>query len=107
MAELDVEPTSQTVNGFHPPNARDQDSPNPPDVLGYLENLLTITLGATHDDLHARNSLLSSDQRPETIERCVSFLQSYRVGLYAQKRERNGIEVNGVNGEHGRLQSGF
>lgn len=95
MADLELEP-SQPVNGYHAPAVNGSSpSVDPADVVAYLSSLLTITLGASKRDLESQYGILGEDVQEETVDRCVSFLQSFRTALYAQKRELPHLQNGG------------
>lgn len=64
-------------------------------VVGYLTDLLQITLGATRKDLEARGSLLSKARHADTVQRCTRFASESQVALYVQKDVLVLEEVNG------------
>ena len=105
MAEADLD-TPHGVNGSAnpqaPPAATPQLHPFPSQLEEYLSSLLSVTLGADRSDLEAEGGLLSGARHGETIERCLHFLSSPRVALYAQKHRGLAVESDGTSGPQGR-----
>ena len=54
-------------------------------VVDYLVSVVTITLGATRDDLESPGSLLSKTNYADTLQRCTRFASDAQVALYIQK----------------------
>ncbi|KAB8342928.1 hypothetical protein FH972_022525 [Carpinus fangiana] len=92
MAELETEGAPR-LNGFSAPqsNAAELD---PAQLVEYLSRLLSVTLGASEQDLNAPGSLLSPAARSETISRCFRFLNESQEALYAQKQ----LQADKANG---------
>jgi dynein heavy chain 1 len=58
---------------------------NPSDLVDHLTKVLSITLGATEQDLKANGSILSEARYLETLSKCSRFAAEPIVALYASK----------------------
>ena len=76
---------------------------DPSTIIDHLVDLLSITLGASHEDLKSHGSLLSETKRAETLQRCQRFATESQVVLYVQKELVSADKANGVNGHSGRI----
>ena len=92
---MEVEAPSPKVNGYHTPPPASDASLDPSQVLDYLESLLSLTLGASKDELEGDRNPLSDGQRQRTVEVGLGFLTGQRVALYASKREEQASQING------------
>lgn len=54
-------------------------------VVDYLVSVVSITLGATREDLESPGSLLSKTSYADTLQRCTRFASDAQVALYIQK----------------------
>lgn len=96
-----MEVASPGANGqVPPPNHSNSIDPNL--VVDHLVDVLTITLGASRDDLEGPGNLLSRSKRSETIQRCTRFALESQVVLYIQKESVSADATNGVNGTSGK-----
>ena len=101
MADLDLcSPTGGTVpngaSGDHAPQLHTGSALiASSDLKQYLSDLLSVTLGASRQELEAENSFLSPSLLPDTVDRCRRFLQSRRVALYAVKLGNERVEADG------------
>ena len=91
---MDVE-ASSVVNGFHDALPSVDLSLDAAAVLDYISSLLSLTLGASKEDLESDHNVLSDSERNKTLERCLSFLNGPRVALYVSKRELQIPQANG------------
>ena len=64
-------------------------------VMIYLSNLLEVTLGASPDDLKSSGSLLSPENRADSIQRCTRFASESQMALYVQKDLPSSELMNG------------
>lgn len=66
-------------------------------IVEYLAKVLEITLGATRQELERAGSLLSSDARPHTIQRCTRFASETQVALYVTKEIASAEAIEGIS----------
>ena len=71
-------------------------------IVDHLVDLLSITLGASPEDLEGHGSLLSKAKKAETIARCQRFASDTQTVLYVLKDIVTAERINGVNGSTGR-----
>ena len=75
---------------------------DPQAIVTYLSNVLEVTLGASHDELAGRGSLLHPDLLQETVSRCQRFALEPQISLYVLRQisytQQNG-QING-DGAH-------
>jgi dynein heavy chain 1 len=83
-------PTSPKTNGT------DAFVVDPNLIVEYLASVLEITLGATRQDLERNGSLLSSESRPHTIQRCTRFSSENQAALYVTKDITSSGGIDGV-----------
>jgi len=103
MADIEVAEPLQ-VNGAsdHPlPSSQLGQSLDPEILINYLSLLLSVTLGASQDDLEGSGSLLSAEEVPHTVKLCTRFLSEAQVALYAQKNAVSSINRDGSPGDPG------
>lgn len=74
---------------------------DPDKVVEHLAAVVTIALGATHEDLEREGSLLSPENYADTVQRCTRFASDSQVALYIQKEV-----VLGANIADGPLDNG-
>lgn len=79
------------------PKGMDAFSVDPALIVEYLAKVLEVTLGATRQELEKDGSLLSSDARPHTIQRCTRFALENQVALYVTKEIASAEAVEGVS----------
>ena len=76
-------------------------------IVDHLADLLSITLGASSEDLESHGSLLSKAKKAETIARCQRFASDTQTVLYVLKDLIPTERTNGVNGSTGMYASPF
>ncbi|EEP80390.1 dynein heavy chain [Uncinocarpus reesii 1704] len=82
-------------NGLPPPDTFP--TTDPTIVVQHLAEVLQGTLGALRKDLESSGNLLSTENYPETLQKCSRFAAESQTAVYAHKElveveERNGIE---------------
>jgi dynein heavy chain 1 len=85
-------------------------SPTPPaldpnTIVEHLEKVLDISLGATHQDLYAPGSLLSTARKEDTLQRCSRFASEGQHVLYLVKNRVDEPRIDGTDGTNGRRSS--
>lgn len=88
-----------TTNGTSTPIAPPLTSAvDPETIIQYLVSVLSVTLGASRQELETHDSLLSDSRRSETVARCQRFALEAQVALYVQKESletAEGAETDG------------
>lgn len=65
-------------------------------LVEYLRELLSVTLGASREDLEGPGSLLSKSRYSDTVQRCTRFATESQLVLYIQKDILD--EADGIDG---------
>lgn len=71
---------------------------DPHSIIDYLVSVLSVTLGANKRELESEGSLLSTQQKSSTLQRCTQFAVDTQVALYVQKDLQHLHEVAQANG---------
>lgn len=77
-------------------NGTDTFTVDPTLIVEYLAKVLETALGATRRELEGAGSLLSSDSRQHTIQRCTRFALENQVALYATKEIASAVGSDGL-----------
>lgn len=74
-------------------------------VVDYLVSVVSITLGATRDDLESPGSLLSKESHADTLQRCTRFASDAQVALYIQKETTPTADIPDGSADSGKSPS--
>lgn len=66
---------------------------DPAKIVEHLAAVVTITLGASREDLRREGNLLSPESHADTVQRCTRFASDSQVALYIQKEIVTGSDV--------------
>jgi dynein heavy chain 1 len=72
-------------------------------VIDHLVSLLSITLGASAEDLEGPGSLLSKAKKSETVQRCQRFASEAQQVIYLKKDLASSDQTNGTHRPTGNL----
>lgn len=74
-------------------------------IVDHLTKVLSVTLGASEEDLSAPGSLLSEPLLADTLQRCTRFALESQVALYVQRVIGDHEQTEGTNGSEGSSSS--